>query len=104
MTAPVLDAERCVAMLARGDRGGARCARRGEGSPQLCRQHREGGAVIPDEWTAPDNLPVWHVAGQLGGRTVVGVEQLARPEVRAALEADLDARLYQAEQLVEGAW
>lgn len=102
MKAPAPDSERCVAMLARGDRGGTRCTRSGSGSPQLCEQHRESGAVIPDDWTSPDNLPVWHVAGRLGGLTVVGVEQLGNPEVRATVEADLQARLYQAEQLVGG--
>ena len=30
----------------------------------LCGKHNKFGAVIPDDWTQPDNLPVWRYAAR----------------------------------------
>ena len=39
-------------------RTGDRCPFR-KTSGDLCARHERFGAIIPDLWTSPDNLPVW---------------------------------------------
>jgi hypothetical protein len=57
MRTPPADAQRCRAMSNKS--GGGRCgsAAVAEG---LCPGHLRHGSVQPDEWTQPDNLPVFH--------------------------------------------
>jgi hypothetical protein len=51
----VPNAERCRAMTIRS---GDRCPNRAKHG-EFCKRHAEHGAVVPDGWTSPDNLPVW---------------------------------------------
>jgi len=58
------DAERCMAFTASRNRAGERCPnRRTEGV--LCTAHARWGAVAPDHWTQPDNLPVVYAHPEL---------------------------------------
>ncbi len=51
------DLERCRAI---GARSGRRCPfRKTQG--ELCDKHVVAGAIVPDDWTQPDNLPVFYV-------------------------------------------
>lgn len=50
--------ERCKAMVTRRDKTSGRCQRNAK-DEGLCWTHLRSGAVIPDEWTEPDNLPVF---------------------------------------------
>lgn len=45
---------------------GSRCCYRARDGV-LCQRHLLSGAVIPDDWTSPDNLPVFH--GKFGSST-----------------------------------
>lgn len=69
------DPDRCRAMVAMGPHPGGRCCKRAiDPGLQLCRQHSEGGAVIPDLWTQPDNLPVFNLNVEEGSRNTHGRE------------------------------
>lgn len=52
----VPDDERCRAM----SRSGGRCIFRTVHGP-LCAVHAREGSIQPDEWTQPDNIPVFYV-------------------------------------------
>lgn len=47
--------ERCRAMASHS---GRRCPNR-HTDGVVCVRHKRAGAIIPDDWTQPDNLPVF---------------------------------------------
>jgi hypothetical protein len=53
-------AERCRSMVMSRTRPGERCTNRAA-LDGLCRFHIRKGAVTPDDWTQPDNLPIFYV-------------------------------------------
>jgi len=61
--AGVPNSERCNAM----SKTGQRCIFR-KVTDTLCALHERTGSIQPDEWTEPDNLPVFYVKDPLPAR------------------------------------